>query len=413
MNGEITVPSSKSQTFRAILFASLASGESEIENFLDSPDTQYLIDACRQLGAKITVQGTRLTCIGTGGKLVRPEVPLYVGNSGIALRFLAGIAASADFDTILMGDDSLQKQRPMTELIKGLKQLGAGAASFSGDGCAPVKVNGPLKKRWAIVDGRDSQPVSALLTAAALSKGHFEIVVKQPGEKPWVNMTLHWLQKLGVRVENDRYERYTVHGGTKLKGFRYRVPGDYSTAAFPLVAALITGSDLSLDNLDRKDPQGDKKVLDVLRGMGASINDKERGLQINGGSPLQGRTIDVNDFIDAVAILAVVGCFAEGETVLTNGAVAKIKECDRLSCIVSELKKMGADIEQTEDGIRVRQSRLKGCEVDSHGDHRMALSLAVAALGAEGETVVKNSDCINKTYSNFIHDFQRLGVRIS
>ena len=413
LSGEITVPSSKSQTFRAILFASLAAGESVIENFLDSPDTGYLIDACRHFGAKITAQGTTLTVIGTGGKLSRPEVPLYIGNSGIALRFLTGVAASADFDTILMGDDSLQKQRPMTELIKGLKQLGAGAASFSGDGCAPIKVNGPLKKRWAIIDGRDSQPVSALLTAAALSKGHFEIVVKQPGEKPWVNLTLHWLHKLGVRVENDGYERYTVHGGAKLKGFRYRVPGDYSSAAFPLAAALITGSDLYLDNLDRKDPQGDRRVLEVLRKMGASIEEKDRGVRIYGGSHLQGQTIDVNDFIDAVTILAVVGCFADGETVLKNGAVAKTKECDRIASIVGELKKMGADIEQTEDGLRVRKSKLKGCEVDSHGDHRMALSLAVAALGAEGETSVKNSGCIDKTYSTFIGDLQQLGVRIS
>ncbi len=413
LSGRVAIPPSKSQTFRAILFASLASGESVIENLLNSPDTEYLIEACRHFGAQIHVEENRAVVVGAGGRLKRPEVPLYVGNSGIALRFLSGVAASQGFDTIMMGDDTLQKQRPMAELIKGLKQLGAQAASFSGDGCAPVKVIGPLQKRWALINGRDSQPVSALLIAAALSKGHFEIVVKQPGEKPWVAMTVQWLQKLGVRVENDCFERFSVHGGAKMKGFHYTVPADYSSAAFPLVAALITGSELFLDNLDRKDLQGDKKILDVLKTMGASIEEKERGFCVKGGCRLKGQTIDVNEFIDAVTILAVAGCFAEGETVLTNGGVARTKECDRLSSIASELKKMGADIEQTKDGIRVRQSRLKGCVVDSFGDHRMALSLAVAGMGAEGRTVVKNFECVGKTYSSFIQDFQRLGADIS
>jgi 3-phosphoshikimate 1-carboxyvinyltransferase len=414
LNGVMTIPASKSHTLRAILFGSLGHGKSMIHHYLPSTDTQTMVEACRHFGAKITLSPTTIEIEGIEGKINHTEDVINACNSGIVLRFCAAVGALAKTPVVVTGDHSIRHQRPIKPLLDALDQLGVSTASMRGDHYAPVIIQGPLKSGKAVMDGEDSQPVSALLIASAFAEGPIEINVRNPGEKPWVALTLDWFNRLGISYENRSFEHYRIEGNARYQGFEYVVPGDFSSAAFPIAAALITRSELTLRNVDMNDSQGDKELIAVFQKMGAKIDYDERNktLFIKKSPPLSGLTVDINNFIDAITILAVVGCYAEGETVIQNAAIAKQKECNRIHSIVTELKKMGADIRETEDGLCVRKSRLIGTAVHSHHDQRMVMSLAVAGLGAEGETIVSPVESVSKTFPTFVHDFNALGAAI-
>ncbi len=414
LKGVIAVPTSKSHTLRAILFASMASGNSIVRYPLPSTDTLAMIKACRLFGAKIEECANHLTITGVGGKIHHTEDVIDAGNSGIVLRFCAAIGALAQHPVVITGDHSIRHQRPMKPLLEGLSQLGVSAVSMRGDDYAPIIIQGPLKAGQTRVYGQDSQHVSALLIAASFASGPIEIDVVDPGEKPWISLTLSWLDRLGILYKNNSFSHYSLAGRSRYNGFDYTVPGDLSSAAFPIAAALVTRSELTLHNIDMDDLQGDKELIRVFQRMGANIeiDSKSNTLSVRKGGSLQGLAVDINDFVDGIVILAVVACYAEGETHIYNGAVAKQKECNRIACIAEELRKMGADITELEDGLIIRRSRLRGTHVHSHHDHRMAMSLAIAGLGAEGETVISSVACVAKTFPSFLRDFQGLGADI-
>jgi len=300
----------------------------------------------------------------------------------------------------------------MQPLLEGLAQLGAKAISTRGDGHAPLIIQGPLREGKVIIEGQDSQYVSALLIAAAFAEGPIEIEVINPGEKPWVALTLDWLDRLGIAYEQEGFHHYTLKENSQYEGFEFTVPGDLSSAAFPLAAALVTGSELILKNVDLEDSQGDKALIPVLQKMGACLHHdkREKTLHVKKGSTLKGIEVDINNCVDAITILTVVGCFAEGQTRIYNGGVARGKECNRIQCIAAELRKMGADIDETDDGLVIRQAYLKGANMHSHHDHRMVMSLAVAAMGAQGPSTINSVECVAKTFPSFLSDFQRLGA---
>ncbi|MBA3956977.1 MAG: 3-phosphoshikimate 1-carboxyvinyltransferase [Parachlamydiaceae bacterium] len=416
LKGQLTVPPSKSQTLRAILFASLAHGQSTIYNYLPSPDTQAMIQACRFLGAHIEQFPNHLTIQGLSGKINGAQDVIDSGNSGIVLRFISAVAALSKQPIMITGDHSIRTNRPMHALLAGLQQLGVSATSTQNNGYTPLVIQGPFRGGKAEIDGEDSQPVSGLLIAAALASGPTTLTVKNPGEKPWIDLTLSWFERLNIAYERKDYSQYHVKGNSQLSGFTYTVPGDFSSAAFPIVAAVITGSELCIHNIDMQEAQGDKQLIAILKQMGASIeiDADKKILQVKRGQQkLQGIDVDINDFVDAIAILAVAGCYAEGETRLRNASVARNKECNRIQCLQQELAKMGADVTETEDGLLIRRSSLQGsAELHSHHDHRMAMALTVAALGATGCSKVHHVDCIAKTYPGFMEQFTTLGVSI-
>lgn len=414
LEGNIQIPSSKSQTLRALIFATLAEGKSIIYNPLSSRDVEAMIKACLALGAKIEVFPDRIEVEGVNGKIKDIKSEINAGNSGIVLRFCSAIAALSDREVIITGDHSIQTQRPMHALLSGLKQLGCEAESLLGNGYAPISIKGPIKAGKLVISGEDSQPVSALLIASAFIEGPVYIEVENPGEKPWISMTLDWFDRLKIEYTNQEYKSFKIKGPVSFKGFSYQVPGDLSSAAFPIAAALITKSKVIIDNVDLNDCQGDKELIHIFKLMGAEIEwDSElMQLHVEAHKPLIGKTVDINDFIDAITILAVVGCYSLGETTLFNASIAKHKECNRIRCIVKELQKMGADIEETEDGLSVRYSPLKGCELNSYEDHRMAMSLVVAGLGAVGETKIHPIKCIEKTFPTFTIDLKKIGANL-
>lgn len=412
LSGTIEIPPSKSHTHRALIFALLAKGKSTIYKYLDSPDSAAMLKTVKQLGAKVEKFKDRLEIEGAFPNLSPPDDVIHAGNSGIVLRFIGALAALIPAYTVITGDHSIRTRRPVKPLLDALKQKGALAESAAQNGYAPVIIKGPLASGKCTLDGQDSQPVSALLIAASFAKGSSEIHVTNPGEKPWIDLTLSWFDFLKLPYENHGYTHYKIPGGASLSGFQYTVPGDFSSLAFPVAAALVTQSEISIENVAMEDVQGDKKVLDFLKEMGAQIELEGRTLHIKKRGPLQGKTFDMNDTIDAFPILAVIGCFASGETVLTNGAMARKKECDRIHSIATELKKMGADIEEKEEGLVIRSSKLKGATLETYYDHRMVMSLTVAALGAEGESVILKTECASKTYPNFKEHMKALGANI-
>lgn len=372
----IEAPPSKSHTLRAILLASFAKGKSYIQNFLDAPDTNYIIQACRSLGASIKIENRDLLIEGTCSP---KSGTYYLGNSGIALRFLRGILATFKGDFYLEGDASLMR-RPMGPLNEALKTLHTGQV---------------------IVEGRDSQMVSSLIFAALFLKEPLKIQVKNPGELPWVNLTLKWLDRLGVSYKNRDFKEICVFGKGSIEGFNYTVPADFSSVSYPVAAALLTGEEIEIPNLDFKDSQGDKVLLDILEQMGAQFEKKEQTLRVLPNSHLEGMAIDVNPIIDALPLLAVMGCFAKGKTILFNGAIARTKECDRIKAIAYELKKMGAQIEELPDGLVIYESNLRGTRIDSHGDQRIVLALSLTALKTKEPLEITNYTCYTKTFPNF------------
>ncbi|MCR9191314.1 MAG: 3-phosphoshikimate 1-carboxyvinyltransferase [Gammaproteobacteria bacterium] len=414
LQGDIVIPPSKSHTLRAILFATMAQGVSTIRNYLSSLDTVAMIDACRLLGAEIKISDTQLTITGCAGKPQTPADVIDAGNSGQVLRFVAAIAALTEGYTVITGDESIRNNRPIQPLLDGLTQAAVLAVSSQSNGYAPVIIKGPLRGGATItINGEDSQPVSGILMAAAFASQPIVIQVTEPGEKPWIDLTLAWFDRLDIAYQRQGYSEYTVMGNTEYAGFDYTVPGDFSSCAFPVVAALITASAVKLHHLDPKDAQGDKALLSVLQTLGADLQfDDQQILSIRSSGNIRGRRIEVNDFIDAVPILAVLACFIDGETVITGAAIARHKESDRLAAISEELKKMGANIVEDPDGLRIKPAFLTGARVSSHHDHRIAMALAVAGMAAEGETIIEEIACVDKSYPGFAEALWHLGAKI-
>ena len=411
LKGTLSVPASKSQTLRAILFGLMGQGRTRVENFLRSNDTQAMVRAVEMLGARVKEEKDRLEIVGTGGRLSSAEDLIDAQNSGLVLRLIGALSALLPTYTVITGDASIRQRRPVLPLLQGLQQLGAFATTTRGGGFAPIIVRGLASPGSVEISGEDSQPVSALLILAAFLEGKTEIHVTNPGELPWVDLTLSWFDRLGIAFLRKGYSRYTVLGNAAYEGFSYSVPADFSTASYPIAAALVTGSTLTLDNLDFADPQGDKQLIEILQKMGARIGTQERKVVVE-KSRLQGARIDINPVIDALPLLATLACFAETPTEIFGGKIARQKESDRIHAIATELKKMGATLEEKEDGLKIYPSRLAAAHLFSHHDHRIALSLAVAALGATGESRLEDIQCIAKTYPTFQADFSRLGADI-
>lgn len=415
LSGQIKIPPSKSQTLRAILFGMLATGKTVIHGYLESPDTLSMVNACRKLGTKIDIHPDHIVIHGTGGHIEYADDVIDAGNSGIVLRFIAAVSSLSTHPIVLTGDASLRTNRPNTNLIEGLNQLGAYAVSTKGNGYAPLIVKGPLKGGKAIIPGEDSQPISGLIIASIFSTDPVELQVINPGEKPWIDLTFSWLDRLSIPYQRkEKYSHYYISNAKKLSCFEYTVPGDLSSVAFPIAAAIITQSELSIANVDLNDMQGDKKFIEILRVMGANIeyDDSKKKIHVFRNSSLLGMDIDINECIDAIAILSVIGCFAEGETRLFNGAIARQKECDRIACLTKELKKMGANVTEHNDGMTIKKSDLKGATVFSHFDHRLAMALSIAGLCSTGQTTIQETDCISKTYPRFKEDFCSIGAQI-
>jgi 3-phosphoshikimate 1-carboxyvinyltransferase len=413
LSGAVDIPGSKSHTIRAVAIAGLADGESRIESPLASADTLAAMDAYRALGAEIDVTRPDVWLVrGASGRPIAPANVIDVRNSGTTLRIATGSATLVSKGlAVFTGDDQIRR-RPIGPLARSLNDLGASVTSTLDNGCAPLIVGGRLRGGRTSIEAVSSQFLTGLLMSCPLADGGSEIDVPLLNEKPYVHITLDWLERSGIQLERDELRWFRVPGGQRYRPFSRRVPADFSSATFFLAAGVLGDNDVVVRGLDMSDQQGDKAVVDYLRQMGARVEVKPEGIHVCPGQ-LQGCELDLNATPDALPMMAVVGCFARGSTSLVNVPQARLKETDRIAVMTAELARMGAKIRERPDGLEIEEGRLKPAEVYGHHDHRVVMALAVAGSAVEGRTIINTAEAMEVTFPTFVDCMSRLGGRLS
>ncbi|MFQ6094646.1 MAG: 3-phosphoshikimate 1-carboxyvinyltransferase [Candidatus Bathyarchaeia archaeon] len=414
--GMVTAPPSKAHTHRAFIAATLSEGQSTIRNPLICDDTLATINACRMLGANISKHGDHFEVNGVP-KPNTPENVIDCGGSGATIRFLTPICALADGISVLTGNESLRK-RPMQPLLDALEQLEVRCYSARLDGFPPVIVfGGGIKGGKAAIRGDiSSQFISGLLLATPLAENETELVVTTRLEsKPYVDITVDVLLKHGVKVDfQSNHERFNIPPMQEYTPFDHVIEGDYSSAAFLLAAAALTNSNVKVKGLRKETLQGDRVIVDILKEMGTQIEVHGDLVQIRGAAQnLNGIEVDLRDNPDLVPVCAALASLSRGRTVIAGVKRLRFKESDRVSSLSTELAKMGVNITALDDRLVIEgRESLKGAEIDSHNDHRIAMACTILALRAEGETVIHGIECISKSYPNFIRDLLSLGGEV-
>lgn len=408
LKGSISIPASKSHTIRAVAIAAMANGTSTLIEPLESEDAKSSLKAAEEFGATVKTNKETIIIEGVGNCPKATTKNIDVGNSGTTLRIFSGLAALGDLPIRFDGDKSIRK-RPMTNLFSALEKLGV-VFETENQKC-PFTVCGPLQGGKTVVNGISSQFLTALLFAAPLGKADTEISVENLHEQPYVEITLDWLRNQNIKFEQKGLDWFKVYGNQQYTPFSKRIPADFSSATFALCAAAITKSEILITGLDFSDHQGDKEVFTFFEKMGTEIIRKEAGVLVR-GKELSGIEIDMNATPDALPAMAVAACCAKGETKLLNVAQARLKECDRIAAMHTELNKMGADITELENGLIIRQSKLTGAHLHGYDDHRMVMSLSVAGMVAEGETLIDTAESMKITYPTFVDDFNNMGAQL-
>ncbi|MDR1695191.1 MAG: 3-phosphoshikimate 1-carboxyvinyltransferase [Endomicrobium sp.] len=407
VHGVIEVPADKSITHRVVMFSSIAEGDSVIKNYLPSDDCLRTIDAFRQMGADIKSVKDTLYIKGKGLKLDKPQNEIFCGNSGTTARLLSGVLAGQSFESVIAGDKSLSK-RPMQRVIAPLSKMGADIKS--NNGLLPLTINGaPLKGIRYESDKSSAQVKSAVLLAGLYAEN--ETVYAEPVKSR--DHTERMLEAYGADIKISG-NSVAVYPAEKLRGMEITVPGDISSAAFFIAAALmVPGSELTVKNVGIN-PTRDG-ILEVLKKAGADISlenikdvSGEPAADINVKySKLKAVNIDskiMPRMIDEVPVFALIAAMSDGVTKITGAKELRVKETDRITAVVSQLKKIGVEIEELEDGMIINgRSDFKpaGAEVESFGDHRIAMTLAAASLAAKGEMTIKDADCVNISFPDF------------
>ncbi|PIZ94384.1 MAG: 3-phosphoshikimate 1-carboxyvinyltransferase [Candidatus Magasanikbacteria bacterium CG_4_10_14_0_2_um_filter_37_12] len=418
LHGNIIPPSSKSETIRAFVLTMLAGGRSVLHNVLESDDTHSAIEVCRGLGAIITREEDTYIVESTGVPLDNAQKNINSGNSGITTRFILpalGLRKNVD-EKIILDCAEQMRQRPVESIVKALNGLGMRIESVNNDARLPLRVSGKLIGGSVEVDGTTSQYLSALLLSAPYAEKDIEITVSNLQERPYVDMTLALLSEQGIVYEHKReddVDTYIITLGQKYQPFEKVIPIDFSSASYPITASCIIPGHVTIEGVDLDSTQGDRRLIAILQEMGAVITIGNNKLIIHGGKPLHGTRIDANDIPDMLPTLAIIGAYAEGETIIENVAHARIKETDRIKSMTEGLKKMGADVEELLDGMIVKKSMLHGAEVHGYDDHRTIMALGLAGMLATGETVIDTAEGINKTFPNYVELMQSLGAGIN
>lgn len=410
LKGSIRIPGSKSHTIRAVVFASLADGTSRIMAPLDSADTQAAVRCYGQLGADIKL-GETWIINGTGGRLKPPADIIDVANSGTTLRMAIGSAALLESGSAEFTGDEQIRSRPIGPLMDSLNDLGAQCNSTQNNGKAPIVVRGRLTGGQTSIEAVTSQYLSSLLINCPLAENDSIIQVTKLNEKPYVEMTLKYLDEQAIEYEREGMERFHIRGGQRYRPFEKQIPADFSSATFFVCAGAILDADIVLEGLDFNDVQGDKGVIEILRNMGADIEISDDGLRIK-RNKLEGLDIDLNAMPDALPALAVTGCFAKGQTRLYNVAQARLKETDRIKVMAAELGKMGAAIQELPDGLLIEQSRLHAADLAGHADHRVVMALSLAAMTVEGTSTIDTAEAVNVTFPDYVQLMQNAGGKL-
>lgn len=414
VKGKLSVPGDKSISHRAVMFGSLAEGRTVITNFLRGDDCLATIDCFRRMGVKIEEVNGKIIVDGVGTTgLKEPEDVLYTGNSGTTARLLLGLLSGLPFYSVLNGDESLNN-RPMSRVADPLKLMGAQIWGRENDNKLPMAIRGTkLSAIQYELPVASAQVKSALILAGLLAEGETKVTGKIQSR----DHTEKLLQQFGVQLQINENE-INIKGGQTLQGTDVFVPGDISSAAFFIALALIVpGAELVLENVGLNETR--TGIIDVVKAMGGDIEietiqsegESYGNLRIK-YSDLKATEISgaiIPRLIDEIPIIALIATQSEGTTVIKDAAELKVKETDRIEAVVTELKKLGANIEATEDGMIIHgKSKLNGGQVKTYGDHRIGMMLAIASFISSGEIILENPDCIKISYPNFFEDLNKI-----
>lgn len=414
IDANVYVPGSKSITQRALIVAALARGESVLSGPLSSEDTKYTAKALRSMGVKITDRSPRRWKItGCSGRILPPRKKIFLGNNGTATRFLTSVAALGNGVFSITGDQRMS-ERPIDPLIEALSGWGVSIRSILGTGCPPIEVRAEGIRGGATIlpEGKSSQYLSSLLLVAPYAAHKATLTVD--GEvlsKPYVHMTMAVMKSFGIKVKaNLELNSFEIQRGY-YKAREYQIEGDASSASYFWAAAAVTGGRVTVANVPRKSLQGDTALVDILAAMGCRTTKTDQGITLHGPAELRGIEIDMGDCPDVVPTVAVVAARASGRTVITNIGHLRIKECDRLHVMAKELGKLGIKTEERPDALIIEgqgpNANLRGAQIETYNDHRIAMSFAVAGLYVPGIKIL-GEECVAKSFPDFWERFDLL-----
>ena len=413
VSGEVNLPGSKSVSNRALLLAALSSGKTRLTNLLDSDDIRHMLNALTKLGVSYQLSDDKTVCEveGLGGAFASQEaLELFLGNAGTAMRPLAAALCLGSGEYVLTGEPRM-KERPIGHLVTALREAGAEVEYLENENYPPLKIKGTgLKSGTVSIDGSiSSQFLTAFLMAAPLAEG--EITIKIEGElvsKPYIDITLHIMKQFGVDVINNDYQEFVIPTGQQyVAPGDFLVEGDASSASYFRAAAAIKGGDIKVTGIGKNSIQGDIQFADALEKMGAEIEWGDDYV-ISRVGQLKGIDMDYNHIPDAAMTIATTALFAEGTTAIRNVYNWRVKETDRLAAMATELRKVGAEVEEGEDYIIVQPvSELKHAAIDTYDDHRMAMCFSLVAL-SDTPVTINDPGCTSKTFPDYFDKLKML-----
>ena len=408
LSGKIIIPSSKSQTIRALLISVFSRGVSYIKHPLISDDTESCINAVKAMGADVNIlENGDITVDATYAFSDMDELSIDAGNSGtteyLSLPMLSSLGIQVNID----GDEMLRK-RPLKPLLDALESLGAETESTNG--FPPASIRGPLDGGECTIECKTSQYLSGLLLGAPLAIGDSHIKCSVLFEKPYVKMTLKWLDDQGIKYRiSDDLEEVWVKGGQSYKPLDTYIEGDFSSASFFFVAAAIHGTEVTVEGLDKNSTQGDKEILNILEKMGCSIKWNGMAVTVKGPEKLKGGVFDLNAIPDTLPALSVAAAFAEGDTILGNVEQARIKETDRIKVMRENLNELGVEADERRDALIIHgNGSVKGGKAKSYGDHRVIMALAILGTRTEEETEIDDVSAASVTFPTFFDLLENL-----
>jgi len=415
IDGEINLPGSKSLSNRALLLAALAEGTTEIFNLLESDDTRHMLNALKQLGIKyiLSEDKTRCTIEGNGGPINSEKLEeLFLGNAGTAMRPLCAALCLGEGSYLLTGEPRM-KERPIGHLVDALREAGAKITYTENEGYPPLEIKGNgLKGGEVKIEGAiSSQFLTALLLAAPMAKEDMTIsIIGELVSKPYIDITLHIMKAFGVEVLNENYETFRIKGGQTYKAVdSFMVEGDASSASYFLAAAAIKGGTVKVTGIVKNSIQGDVAFADVLEKMGAKVEWGDDFVSVTKGE-LNAIDMDFNHIPDAAMTIATTALFAKGTTTLRNIYNWRVKETDRLFAMATELRKVGAEVEEGEDYLKIIPPKvLKHAAIDTYDDHRMAMCFSLLALDPASVTI-NEPECTAKTFPTYFEVLESISI---
>jgi 3-phosphoshikimate 1-carboxyvinyltransferase len=417
LRAEVRVPGSKSMTNRALILAALADGRTAVENALRSDDTDRMVASLAALGFEVASDqaSATMTVVGRGGRVPSRKASLFVGASGTCARFLTGLVALGEGEYLLDGTARM-RQRPIAPLLDGLGQLGVEATSLAGTGCLPVRVRGRgLPGGRAAIDASvSSQFVSALLMVGPYAQDGLELRLEGDViSRPYVDMTLQQMARAGVEGRWRDERTLVVAAGQRYRPGRQAMESDASNASYFFAAAAATGGRVRVPGLPADSIQGDLALLGVLEAMGCRVRREADAVELSGpeGGRLRSVSVDANDFPDMAQTIAALAPFADGPVEVREAASLRIKETDRIGAVVTELRRLGQEVEESPAGFRVTPRPVRPATVQTYDDHRMAMAFSVVGLRAPGVRIA-DPGCVAKTFPGYFEALVGAGVGV-